>query len=71
VTVFDLLERLGDVRQLHPDIADWALHVVVPDGCAEWAHIALEEIEIDSVNKRVRFRTWSDDIDGPDDDESE
>jgi hypothetical protein len=71
VTVFDLLERLTDVRQRHPDIAEWSLHVIVPDGCDEWANIALEEIEIDTPNKRVTLRAWSDDIDGPDDDEPE
>jgi hypothetical protein len=71
VTVFDLLDRLTDVRQRHPDLTDWPIHVVVPDGCVAWANIPLEEVEMDVANKKVTLRAWSERIDGPDDDNSE
>jgi hypothetical protein len=71
VTVFDLLDRLADVRQRHPNLTDWSIKVLVPDGCAAWAAIALEEVEIDVPNQQVTLRAWSDDIDGPDDVEEE
>jgi hypothetical protein len=71
MTVFDLLGRLTDVRQGHPDITDWSIKVVVPDGCDTWATIALEEVEIDVANRQVILRAWSDEIDGPDDVDSE
>ena len=71
MTVFDLLDRLADVRQRHPDLGDWSLNVLVPDGCNAWANIALEEVEIDLPKKQVTLRAWSDGIDGPDDGESE
>jgi hypothetical protein len=50
LTINDLLERVIDVRQRHPEIGEWAMHVEVPDGCKEWANIALEEITVDTVN---------------------
>jgi hypothetical protein len=65
LTINDLLERVIDLRQRHPEIGEWAMHVEVPDGCKEWANIALEEITADTVNKRLLLRTWSDEIDGP------
>jgi hypothetical protein len=67
LTINDLLERVIDVRQRHSEIGEWAMHVEVPDGCNEWANIALEEITVDTVNKRVLLRAWSDEIDGPED----
>ena len=66
LTINDLLERVIDVRQRHPEIGEWAMHVEVPDGCKEWANVALEEITVDTVNKRLLLRAWSDEIDGPD-----
>ena len=67
MTVFDLLGRLTDVRERHPDLVDWSIKTIVPDGCAAWATIPLEEVEIDVPNRQVILRAWSDEIDGPDD----
>jgi hypothetical protein len=69
MTVFELLERLTDVRERHPDVTDWSMSVIVPDGCTAWASIALAEIEIDVPKKQVVLRAWSDEIDGDDDEE--
>jgi hypothetical protein len=66
MTVLDLLERLTDVRGRHPDITDWSMSVVIPDGCEAWANIPLEEIEIDVAHKQVTLRAWSEQIDGED-----
>ena len=65
VTIYDLLDRVNDLRQRHPEIGEWTMHVEVPDGCKAWDTIALEEISVDTVNKRMLLRAWSDDIDGP------
>jgi hypothetical protein len=65
VTIYDLLDRVNDVRQRHADIGEWTMHVEVPDGCNAWTTLALEEITVDAVNKRILLRAWSDEIDGP------
>ena len=65
MTIYDLLDRVNDVRQRHPDIGEWTMHVEVPDACNAWTSLALEEITVDAVKKRILLRAWSDEIDGP------